>query len=66
MDFRELNKKAHALISDAENILIISHGEPLWLWAAYSKGAKTADEFLATRKVKENNLYPDTGDLIEL
>ena len=49
-----------------KNILIISHGEPLWLWAAYSKGAKTADEFLATRKVKENNLYPDTGDLIEL
>jgi phosphoesterase RecJ-like protein len=28
MDFRELNKKAHALISDAENILIISHVSP--------------------------------------
>jgi broad specificity phosphatase PhoE len=49
-----------------KNILIVSHGEPLWLLAAYLKASRTADEFLATRKVKENNLYPDTGDLIEL
>ncbi|HQK63860.1 MAG TPA: histidine phosphatase family protein [Candidatus Staskawiczbacteria bacterium] len=61
-----------SLIGDIEakyenkNILIVSHGEPLWLWAAHSSGAKTADELLATRKAKENNLYPETGDLIEL
>jgi broad specificity phosphatase PhoE len=64
--------RMESLIKDVEqkyqnkNILIVSHGEPLWLWAAYSRGARTADEFLATRKGKENNLYPDTGDLIEL
>ena len=49
-----------------KNILIISHGEPLWLLAAHFEGAKTADEFLATRKTASNNLYPDVGDIIEL
>jgi len=49
-----------------KNILVISHGEPLWLLSAHFKGAKTADEFLATRRTKENNSYPDTGDLIEI
>jgi len=49
-----------------KNILIISHGEPLWILAAYFNGAKTVDEFLATRRTKENNLYPHTGDLIEI
>jgi len=47
-----------------KNILIISHGEPLWLLAAYLNGAKTVDEFLVTRK--KEKLYPLTGDLIEI
>ena len=59
-----------SFISDVEkkyqnkNILIISHGEPLWLLAGFFKGLKTVDEFLATRKTKENNLYLDVGDLL--
>jgi isoleucyl-tRNA synthetase len=46
-----------------KNILIVSHGEPLWLLAGFLKGFKTLDEFLSTRKTK-NNLYPEVGDLI--
>jgi broad specificity phosphatase PhoE len=71
-NWTDILKRMNSFLNDVEqkynnkNILIISHGEPLWLLAAHLKGAKTADELLATRKVKENNLYPDTGDLIEL
>jgi broad specificity phosphatase PhoE len=71
-NWTDILERINSFLNDVEKkyqnktILVISHGEPLWLWAAYSRGAKTADEFLATRKTKENNLYPDTGDLIEL
>jgi broad specificity phosphatase PhoE len=71
-NWTDILERMNSFLNDVEqkyknkNILIVSHGEPLWLLAAYLKGSRTADEFLATRKVKENNLYPDTGDLIEL
>jgi broad specificity phosphatase PhoE len=47
-----------------KNILIVSHGDTLWLMAGFLKGLKTLDEFLATRKKEQNNLYPEIGDLI--
>ena len=47
-----------------KNILIISHGDPLWIIAGILRGLKTLDEFLETRQTKDNNLYLDVGDFI--
>lgn len=69
-NWKDILERIESFFSDVEqkyqnkNILIISHGEPLWLMAGYLKGLKTLDELLVTRKSKENNLYPHTGDLI--
>jgi len=46
-----------------KNILIISHGDPLWLLVGILKGFKTEQEFLKTRGT---NLYPDVGQLIKI
>lgn len=46
-----------------KNILIISHGDPVWLLAGIIKGFTKEEEFLETRKTK-NNLYPNIGELI--
>lgn len=71
-NWNDILDRVLSLLKDIEkentgkNILIISHGEPLWLLAAYIRGARTTDEFLATRKTEINNSYPHVGDLIEL
>jgi broad specificity phosphatase PhoE len=46
-----------------KNILVVSHADPVWLLAGVLRGFTKEDEFLATRKTK-NNLYPDVGELI--
>ncbi len=47
-----------------KNILIVSHGDPVWLMAGVLRGFSKEEEFLATRKTQKNNLYPKVGDLI--
>jgi broad specificity phosphatase PhoE len=44
-----------------KNILIISHGDPLWFLAGIIRGLKTDEEFLSQKHV---SLYPDVGQLI--
>jgi broad specificity phosphatase PhoE len=46
-----------------KNILVVSHADPIWLLAGVIRGFTKEDEFLETRKTK-NNLYPDVGELI--
>jgi len=68
-NWADVLKRMEEFLNDVENkyqnknILVISHGEPLWLLAGFLKGFKAVDEFLSTRKT-ENNLYPEVGDLI--
>jgi len=45
-----------------KNILLISHGDPLWLLAGTLRGFKTDKEFLDSRK--QPGFYPQTGQLI--
>jgi len=44
-----------------KNILVVSHGDPLWFLAMTIKGFKTREEFLSERG---KELYPDVGQLI--
>jgi broad specificity phosphatase PhoE len=44
-----------------KNILIISHGDPLWFLAGITRGLETDEEFLSQ---KHGFLYPDVGHLI--
>jgi broad specificity phosphatase PhoE len=44
-----------------KNILIVSHGDPLWLLAGIIKGLKNEEEFL---KEKYKILYPEVGQLL--
>ncbi|MFH1967994.1 MAG: histidine phosphatase family protein [bacterium] len=48
-----------------KNILIISHGDPIWLMAGILKGFEEPEQFLASKKT-ENNLYPKVGELIKI
>jgi len=45
-----------------KNILIISHGDPLWLLEGIIRDFKTDEEFL---KIRIKDVYPDPGQLIE-
>jgi broad specificity phosphatase PhoE len=48
-----------------KNILIISHADPIWLFAGLLKGFSKEEEFLATRKSGDaKNLYPNVGEII--
>lgn len=44
-----------------KNILIVSHGDPLWFLAGIVRGLETDEEFLSQKHV---DLYPDVGQLI--
>jgi len=46
-----------------KNILIISHADPVWLFAGLLRDFTKDEEFLATRKTKDN-LYPNVGQII--
>lgn len=46
-----------------KNILVISHGDPLWFLAGIIKGVEGKEKFLER---KYHELYPDVGDLIIL
>jgi len=46
-----------------KNILIISHGDPLWLLAGILKGFKKEEEFLKSRN---RDFYPAVGQLIKV
>lgn len=48
-----------------QNILIVSHADPLWLLAGILRGFTKNEQFLATRKAGFN-LYPDVGELIRV
>jgi len=69
-NWKDVSERVESFLNDVENkyqgknILVISHGEPLWLMAGFLNGLKTLDELLPTRKSKNNNLYPKVGDLI--
>lgn len=45
------------------SILIISHADPVWLFAGLLRGFEAEEQFLATRKTKDN-LYPKVGQII--
>lgn len=63
-------KRLGALIEELEQkyqnkkILIVSHGDPIWLLANYLKG-HSQDEYMATRD-GENDLNPEVGELIKV
>ncbi len=63
-------KRLRSFLDDVEknykgkNILVVSHGDPVWLMAGIIRGFEKDGEFLNVRKTKENNLYPKVGDLI--
>jgi len=69
-NWKDILQRIESFITDVEkkyqgkNILVVSHGDTLWLMAGFLKGLKTLDEFFATRKTEKNNLYPHAGDLI--
>ena len=44
-----------------KNILIVSHGDPLWLLASLIKGFEKNEDFL---KERYEGIYPDVGQLI--
>ena len=67
--WNEILKRLRSFLNDVEveqknkNILIISHADPIWLFAGLLLGFRKEEEFLATRKTK-NNLYPNVGQII--
>lgn len=69
-NWKDVLQRIESFLNDTEkkyqnkNILIISHGDTLWLMAGSLKELKTLEEFFTTRKTEKNNLYPHTGDLI--
>ena len=48
-----------------QNILIVSHADPIWLMAGYLRGYKNEEEFLESRKDTENS-YPKLAQLIKV
>ena len=68
--WRDVMDRASSFLADVEkgykgkNILIVSHGDPVWLMAGLLSGLKE-EEFLSTRKTEKNNLYPEVGELIK-
>lgn len=65
--WNDLKTRLQDFLDDVEkkyqgkNILIISHGDPLWFLAGITRGLKTDEEFLSQ---KHGFLYPDVGQLI--
>lgn len=47
-----------------QNILIVSHADPIWFLLGYLRGLKTNDEYLEARKDRENS-YPRLAQLIK-
>lgn len=68
-NWNEILERLRSFLSEIEekyknkNILIVSHADPIWLLAGLLRGFEKDEEFLATRKTKDN-LYPNVGDLI--
>lgn len=64
----DVKKRVGDLIQELErrysgkNILIVSHGDPLWLLVGVLRGFETDKEFLESRK--SSGSYPQTGQLI--
>ena len=48
-----------------EIILVVSHGDPIWLMAGYLRGYENEEAFLEARKDKENS-YPKLAQIIEI
>ncbi len=57
LDFLKEIEKKHR----GKNILIVSHGDPLWLLLGIIKGLKGEEEFL---REKYRALYPEVGQLL--
>jgi len=68
-NWEDVIKRLKAVIKDIEkehedkNILIISHGDPLWLLAGIIKGFKKEEDFL---NIRDTNFYPSVGQLMEI
>ena len=66
-NWQDVKKRLFDFLKDIEkkyknkNILIISHGDPLWFLAGIIRGLKTEKEFL---KEKYGRFYPNVGQLI--
>lgn len=67
--WNDVKKRLNDFLTDIEkkyagkNILIISHGDPLWLLAGMLRGFKTEEEFLDAR---HTDLYPNVGQFIKI
>lgn len=68
-NWRDVIKRLISFLNEVEtkyqgnNILIISHGDPLWLLAGTLKGIKKEEEFLDIRK---SSFYPGVGQLTKI
>ena len=66
-NWNDVRKRMLGFLNDTEgkyenrNILVVSHGDPLWLLAGIVKGLESNDELLSE---KHTDLYPDVGQLI--
>jgi len=66
-NWNELKKRILDFLAEVEkkhknkNILIVSHGDPLWFLAGIIKGARTNKDFLKKKFLK---LYPKVGEVI--
>ena len=66
-NWNDVKERMLGFLNDTEgkyenkNILIISHGDPLWFLAGIIKGLEINDKFLSE---KHTDLYPDVGQLI--
>ncbi len=67
--WNDLKKRLTDFLEEVEkkyrgkNILIISHGDPLWLLVGILKGFTEEEEFLASRNTE---LYPNVGQFLEI
>jgi len=65
--WNDVKKRTKSFLDDIErkykkkNILIVSHGDPLWLLAGLIKGVETNEDFLNGR---DETIYPKTGQLL--
>ena len=65
--WNDVKKRLSSFLNEIEKryknkrILIISHGDPIWLLAGLIKGLKKNEDFL---KEKYKGLYPDVGQMI--
>lgn len=65
--WNDVKKRMKSFLDNVEqkykekDILVVSHGDPLWLLAGLIKGFKKNEEFLGGRK---SAIYPATGQLL--